>query len=170
MQRNHRSRSFAPALNPLEGRALLSGLTSHAASFTKMSSAVSLMDEGVYVKHNHLKSVNLTAKVTSKSGMPTATGTVTFEMVMPSGMKMHGMKPGTTVLGTETLGDGKATLTGVMPKLVLKMPITVVHSGDANYAGSTDSPTPETKAELMSMTMSMGGMTMSSKGMGGMKM
>jgi hypothetical protein len=27
MQRNHRSRSFAPSLNPLEGRTLLSGMT-----------------------------------------------------------------------------------------------------------------------------------------------
>jgi hypothetical protein len=160
MLRNHRSRSFALSLNPLEGRVLLS----------MTATKVVLVSTPNY-KHGHdLTSVGLKAQVESLSGTAetTATGTVTFEMVMMPGMKMvKGMKPGTTILGTEPVSGGSATLT-LPAKKVLKMPLEIVYSGDSNFMSSTDSPATLTKSGLMGMSMGSG--TKMGSGMGSMKM
>lgn len=156
MQRNHRSRSFAPAINPLEGRLLLSGSTHSGAvpEVTLTATKVAVVSTPNYV-HKKLTTVGLTAEVESTTGstLTKATGNVIFEMVMPAGMKKtKGMKPGTTVFGTVPLSNGTATLT-LKAKQVLKMPVTIIYSGDANYMTSTDSPTPLTKAALKTMSM-----------------
>jgi hypothetical protein len=162
--RNHRSRSFAPSLNPLEGRVLLS------TTATKMV----MVSTPIYSHGHDLTTVGLKAEVESLAGTPetTATGTVTFEMVMPAKTKgMKGMKgmmmSGTTIFGTEPLSGGSATLT-LPAKKVLKMPLEIIYSGDSNFASSTNSPAMLTKSGLMATAMS-SGMKMSS-GMGGMRM
>jgi Bacterial Ig-like domain (group 3) len=156
MQRNHRSRSFAPDVNPLEGRVVLSvgAKGAIADAVTKATSAVSLMDSGTYKKHK-LESVTLMAMVSSKSA-GTLTGTVTFEMVMPMKMKgMKGMKSGTTVLGTEPVSGGSASLT-LKPKMVLNMPLEILYSGDTNFDSSTDTPAEVTKMSLKGTSTSTG--------------
>jgi hypothetical protein len=120
-------------------------------------------------KHGHdLTSVGLKAEVESLNGTveTTATGTVTFEMIMPAKMKgmKAMMKSGTTVFGTEPVSGGVATLT-LPAKKVLKMPLEIIYSGNSDFASSTDSPAMLTKSGLMSTAMG-SGMKMSS----GMKM
>jgi Bacterial Ig-like domain (group 3) len=164
MQRIHRSRSFAPALNPLEGRLLLSG-ASHKASFAAIhggqpsaqtATEVVVTDQGVYNKKHVLTAVTLMAQIKPLSGSGVPTGTVTFDMVMPARMKkVRGMKPGTTVLGTVALTGGEAMLT-VKPRMVLKMPLQIIYSGDAYFTASTATPPMLTKAGLRSMNMGMG--------------
>jgi Bacterial Ig-like domain (group 3) len=156
MSHIHRSRSFRPALSTLEGRCLLSGGVSapqelHAPMAMHMhpaSSEVTLTPEGVYNKMGQLKSIRLMAMVDS-STTGTPTGKVTLEMVMPAGMEMSGMKPGTTILGTETLHDGMATFT-VKPSTVLNMPLKVIYGGSAHFKASADTPPTVTSSELAS--------------------
>ena len=74
---------------------------------------------------------------------------------------MKGMKPGTTVLGPETVSGGVATLT-LPSKKVLKMPLEIVYSGDKNFLTSADSPAMLTKSGLKSVARS------ESPGMGSM--
>ena len=109
--------------------------------------------------HGHtLATVGLKAEVESVTGTPetTATGTVTFEMVMPAGMKMmKGMKPGTTVSGTEPVSGGVATLT-LPAKKVLKMPLEIIYIGNSSFASSTDTPAALTKSGLKSLDVSSG--------------
>ncbi len=109
-------------------------------------------------------SVNLMAQVESTTGTieTTATGNVTVDMMMSKGMKMKGMKgmqPGTTVLGTETLSKGMATVT-LPAKDVLKMHLMIIYSGDSNFMSSTVSPV-VTRASLKGFP---------EAGMGSMKM
>ncbi len=59
---------------------------------------VVVTDQGIYNKKHVLKSVELMATVKPMSGIGRPTGTVTIVMVMPAGMKMKGMKSGTTDL------------------------------------------------------------------------
>ena len=59
------------------------------------------------------------------------------------------MKPGTTVFGTGPLSGGIATLT-LPAKMVLKMPLEIIYSGNSNFMSSTDSPAMLTKSGLMS--------------------
>lgn len=168
MQRIHRSRSFAPAVNALEGRLLLSG-ASHKASLAAIhggqpsaqtATEVVVTDQGVYNKRHVLTDVTLMAQIKPLSGSGMPTGSVTFDMVMPAKtemgkMTMGTMKPGTTVLGTVTLSGGEAMLT-VKPKMVLKMPLTIIYSGDTQFMSSTANPPMLTKAGLKGITM--GGM------------
>ncbi len=75
---------------------------------------------------------------------------------MTPGMKMmKGMKPGTTILGTEPVSGGMATLT-LPAKKVLKMPLEIIYSGDSAFVSSTDSPAMLTKSGLMATGMSSG--------------
>jgi hypothetical protein len=155
MQRNHRSRSFAPDVNPLEGRVVLSvgAKGAIADAVTKATSAVSLMDSGTYKKHK-LESVTLMAMVTSKSA-GTPTGTVTFQIGMPAGMKMKGMKSGSLVLVTAPLSGGSASVT-LKPKQVLNMPLEIVYSGDTNFDSSFDDAGEVTKMSLKGTSTSTG--------------
>jgi Bacterial Ig-like domain (group 3) len=115
-------------------------------------------DQGVYNKHYVLTSVEIMATVKPLSGTGVPTGTVTFDMVMPGKMKMGKMtmakmKPGTTMdLGTVTLTNGQAMLTA-KPSMVLKMPLTIIYSGDANFTTSTATPPELTKPALKDMKM-----------------
>lgn len=155
MLRNHRSRSFAPSLNPLEGRTLLSGMTATDLIATATP---------VYGARHKLTSVTLMAQVESTTGTieTTATGTATFNMVMSHGMKgMKGMQPGTTLLGTGTLSKGMAMMT-VPAKDALNMHIVINYSGDSSFMSSSASPI-VTRASLR-------GFPQSGMGMGSMKM
>jgi hypothetical protein len=164
MQRIHRSRSFAPALNPLEGRVLLSGASHKAAihggvPLAQTATQVVVTDQGVYNKKQVLTDVTLMAEVKPLSGSGVPTGTVTFNIVMPAKTKtgkmtMDKMKPGTTNLGTVALSHGEAMLT-VKPRMVLKMPLQIIYSGDTNYTSSTATPPMLTKAGLKHMSMKM---------------
>ena len=113
---------------------------------------VVLVAEPNYMHKTKLVSVGLMAEVKSLSGSveSTATGTVTFEMVMPAGMKMKGMKRGTTIFGTMPVSDGMAMLT-LPARKVLNMPLTIVYSGDSQLMSSTDTPAMLTKAGLKGM-------------------
>jgi hypothetical protein len=52
------------------------------------------------------------------------------------------------------LSGGRASLK-VKPNMVLKMPLQVVYSGDANFAASTDTPPMLTKSSLKGMSLAM---------------
>ena len=69
------------------------------------------------------------------AGVPT--GTVTFETIV----KGKGKKAKATakVLGTVALSGGSVVLT-VKPNSVLKLPITIVYGGDADFHSSTSAP------------------------------
>jgi hypothetical protein len=143
------------------GRCLLSGTTHHGAHLAAMTmkspTEVMLMPTGGYNKMGKLVSVHLMAMVSSTSGaMPT--GKVTFEMVMPAGMSMGGMKGGTTILGTGTLHKGNATLT-VKPKFAVNMPLEIIYHGNSHFQASKVTPPTVTTTGLMSSSMS-GGMKM----------
>jgi hypothetical protein len=156
MLRNHRSRSFAPSVNPLEGRTLLSGMTATSVFSTTTP---------VYAAKHKLTSVTLMGQVESTTGTieTTATGTMTFEMVMSHAMKgmkgMMKMPAGTTVLGTETLSKGMGMVT-VPAKDALKMHLEIIYSGDSNFMSSSVSPV-VTRASLKGFP---------EAGMGSMKM
>jgi hypothetical protein len=173
MLRIHRSPSVAPALNLLEDRRLLSSGVSalHEGSPQMVMHAateVVLVPTGVYNKHMDLVSVRLKAEVESlMSGTGKPTGKVKFDMVMPPGMSMPGMKSGTTILGTATLKSGVATVT-IKPSMVLNMPLEIVYNGNMHFQSSTLTPPMLTQSSLMSTSMNMGTSGMS--GMGGMKM
>ncbi len=129
-------------------------------SVARFASQVIVTDQGVYNKKHELTSVEMMATVKPLTGSAVPTGTVTFEMVMPGKMKMGKMtmakmKPGTTRnLGTVTLTNGEAMLT-VKPKMVLKMPLTIIYNGDSNYLSSTATPAELTKPGLKGMSMGM---------------
>ncbi len=93
-----------PSSTRLQGRVLLSGMRHSGAiaeASTMTATQVVLVPQPNYMHKTKLVSVGLMAEVKSLSGSveSTATGTVTFEMVMPAGMKMKGMKRGTTIFG-----------------------------------------------------------------------
>jgi hypothetical protein len=149
MQRIHRSRSFAPALNPLEGRLLLSVAPGKAAihggpllvpTFTEAI----VTDQLIYNNHHALTSVELTATVKPLSGSGVPTGFVTFYILKLANKEL---KPGGTVIANETLSGGSATVT-VKAKRVLKMPVSVVYRGDSNFEGTNSIPAEVTKAGL----------------------
>ena len=115
---------------------------------------VVVTDQGVYHKH-HLVSVELMATVKPVSGSGVPNGTVTFDMVMPPGMKkMRGMKPGTTNFGTVPLSNGEAMLT-LKAKKVLKMPLSIIYNGDTHFMSSTATPAELMKSGLKGMSMGM---------------
>jgi hypothetical protein len=71
---------------------------------------------------SNMNKVSLTAEVKALSaGAGVPAGKVTFEMVMPRGMKMAGMHAGVNKLGTAALKGGHASLT-VWSSMVLKRP------------------------------------------------
>jgi hypothetical protein len=79
-----------------------------------------------------LSAVGLTANtepVTPGGAVPT--GQMSFEFV-----KKHGKKVTVKTLGTAVLSDGEATLT-LKPNQMLKQPLTIVDSGEPDFASST---------------------------------
>jgi hypothetical protein len=148
MLRIHRSRSFSPVLNPLEGRQLLSGASGKVAiqggaPLAQNADILRVSEAGIY-KHHALNAVQLIATVEPLSGVGIPTGTVTFNTVTPAG---------TTELGTVSLIEDEAFVK-VKLKMVLKMPLQVVYSGDATYAPSTATPPIVTKASFKHIHMS----------------
>jgi hypothetical protein len=94
------------------------------------------------------------AMVSSSTG-GTPTGKVTFEIVMPAGMTMGGMKSGTSILGTGTLHKGNATLT-VKPKFALNMPLEIIYHGSSHFQASKVTPPTVTRIGVMSRSTSSG--------------
>jgi hypothetical protein len=86
MPRIHRSRSFSPAVNPLEGRRLLSGASGkaaiHGGPLAQTATEVRVTDQGFYSKSHALTAVELIPTVIPLSGSGVPTGTVTFNMVI----------------------------------------------------------------------------------------
>ncbi len=114
MQRIYRSRSFAPTLNALENRALLSG-----EGRPENPTETVVVETPVFNKSmTHVESIHLQVEVEALPmagmAMGTPTGKVTVEMVMPAGMNMPGMKAGITKLGTQNLHI-QATRAGCHP-------------------------------------------------------
>jgi hypothetical protein len=97
-------------------------------------------------KKKKLVSLSLKAEVkpiAPGGGVPS--GTLTFEV------KTKSKKTPEKMLGIATLNsDGTATL-AVKPKSVLNEPITLVYSGDVDFASSTSSPTTLTQEGLESL-------------------
>jgi hypothetical protein len=168
MKRARQSRSFAPALNSLEDRRLLSGahhgLPAMMTMTMKDTTTVSLMSSSI---SSNMNKVTLMAQVdaTPMSGMSMRkpTGKVDFEMNMPSGMKMKGMHAGVNQLGTVTLKGGDAMLT-VKSANVLNMELKIIYKGNSQYESSSVTPPMLTMSGLMgpgsSGMSSMGGMSM----------
>ncbi len=163
MKRNACRRSFAPDLNALEDRFLLSrGATVPEMSMPmpggQTATEIVFSSTPTYNKMNHLESIKLVAKVesTPTGGMPT--GKVTFDMNMPAGMTMSGMKPGLSKIGVATIHHGVATLS-VKPAMVVNMPLEILYNGDMNFKPSMDSPKVITEASLMTTAMSTGKMS-----------
>jgi hypothetical protein len=149
MQRIHRSRSFAPALNPLEGRLLLSVAPGKAAIhggplILPTQTEVTMTDQLIYNNHHKLTSVELTATVKPVSGSGVPTGFVTFSTLK---MVNKVLEPGGKAIANLTLSSGSATVT-VNAKQVLKKPVDVVYRGDSNFEPTNSIPAEVTKAGL----------------------
>ncbi len=162
MKSTNRSRTFAPSLNALENRALLSGMGQ------AMATEVLVTEKPIFNKMmTSVESVRITTEVEAlpMAGMMMGkpTGKVTVDMVMPAGMTMPGMKAGTTKLGRANLHNGTATFT-IKAKDVVEMPLQVIYNGSKTFASSTTTPPVQTETELLSqMSMNMGGMSMARK-------
>ncbi len=160
-------RSFAPALNSLEDRCLLSGAHHGLPAMMmtmKDTTTVSLMSSSI---SSNMKKVTLMAEVaaTPMSGMSMGppTGKVVFEMIMPRGTKMMGMHAGVNPLGTATLKGGDATLT-VKSSNVLNMEIKIIYKGNSHFSSSSVTP------PMLTMSGVMGTGSTGTGGMGGMSM
>jgi Bacterial Ig-like domain (group 3) len=162
MKRIHQSRSCTPALNSLEDRCLLSGANHGITEMMVMKAPthVALMSDSI---SSNMNKVSLTAEVKALStGAGVPAGKVTFEMVMPRGMKMAGMHAGSNKLGTAALKGGHATLT-VKSSMVLNMELKIVYNGNGHFQSSTVTPAMLTMSGLMgtgTSTGAMGGMSM----------
>ena len=162
MRHIHQSRSFAPALNSLEDRCLLSGAHHGITEMMVMKAPtqVVLMSDSI---SSNMKKVTLTAEVkaiTAGAGVPG--GKVTFEMIMPRGKKMAGMHVGINKLGTAALKGGDATLS-VKSSMVLNMEIKIVYNGNSHFQKCTVTPSMLTMSGLMGTgtnTGAMGAMNM----------
>jgi hypothetical protein len=160
MKRTKQSRSFAPSLNSLEDRCLLSGAHHGLPAMMTMKDTTTVSLKSSSISSNMSK-VTLIAQVnrTPMSGMTmsTPTGKVDFEMIMPSGMKLKGMHAGVNQLGTVTLKGGDANLS-VKSSNVLDMELKIIYKGNSQFAPSTVTPPMLTMSGLMGT--SIGGKSM----------
>jgi len=151
MQRIHRSRSFAPALNPLEGRLLLSVAPGKAAIHGRplivpTATEVTMTDQLIYNNHHTLTSVELTVTVKPVSGSGVPAGFVTFSTLKVANKVLE---PGGKTIANLTLSGGSATVT-VKAKQVLNKTVGVVYRGDTSTGFEPMNSIPEkvTKAGL----------------------
>jgi hypothetical protein len=156
MNRVNQSRSFAPALNSLENRCLLSGAHHgfHEMMSMKDTTTVRLVSSSI---SSNMKKVTLMAQVdaTPMSGMTMSapTGKVDFEMIMQSGTKVKGMRLGVNQLGTANLKGGSAMLT-VKASSALNMELKIIYKGNSQYNSSSVTPSMLTMSGVMGSSMS----------------